>query len=72
MFGPMGPTVKTNENPFITLRGDPVRPEAWLRRVPQKALTFQTTGQEREFTLSPLYKIVDQRYSVYWKFQPNA
>jgi hypothetical protein len=72
MFGPMGPTVKTNENPFVTLRGDAARPEAWLKRVPKKALTFQTSGQEREFTLSPLYQILDQRYTVYWKLQAGA
>ena len=49
------------------------RPETWLKPDPQKALTFQTAGLEREFTLSPLYKIFDQRYTVYWKMQaPNA
>jgi hypothetical protein len=72
MFGPMGPTVKTNENPFIALRGDRVQPESWLKPVPKKTLTFQTTGQEREFTLSPLYRILDQRYAVYWKLQNKA
>jgi uncharacterized protein len=72
MFGPMGPTAKTNENPFISLRADIARPESWLKPVPEKFLTFRTVGQERDFTLSPLYKIMDQRYTVYWKMQSNA
>lgn len=72
MFGPMGPTTKTNENPFTVLRSNAARPETWLNPDPQKTLVFRTAGQEREFTLSPLYKILDQRYTVYWKIQANA
>jgi hypothetical protein len=72
MFGPMGPTAKTNENPFIALRGDAAKPESWLKPVPGRPLMFHTEGQEKEFTLSPLYKILDQRYTVYWKLQPNG
>jgi hypothetical protein len=72
MFGPMGPTAKTNENPFVSLRADIARPESLLEPVPEKSLTFRTVGQERNYTLSPLYKILDQRYTVYWKMQSNA
>jgi DUF1680 family protein len=72
MFGPMGPTEKTNQNPFITLKGDAADPESWLKPAAKKKLTFQTVGQDREFTLSPLYKMLDQRYTVYWKLQRDA
>ena len=71
MFGPMGPTEKTNENPFINLAVDAARPESWLEALPKQPLTFRTVGQEREFRLTPLYKVLDQRYTVYWKLRPN-
>ncbi|MBP1622507.1 MAG: hypothetical protein H6Q07_527, partial [Acidobacteria bacterium] len=71
MFGPMGPTEKTNENPFINLAVDAARPESWLEALPKQPLTFRTVGQEREFRLTPLYKVLNQRYTVYWKLRPN-
>jgi hypothetical protein len=40
--------------------------------VPQRPMTFRTSGQSEDMTLSPLYKILDQRYTVYWKVQPKA
>jgi len=72
MFGPMGPTIKTNEVPFPVLRADAARPESWLQPVPQKPMTFQTAGQDKDFTLSPLYRILDQRYTVYWRLHSTA
>jgi hypothetical protein len=70
MFGPMGPTIKTNEIPFPILRADPACPEAWLKPVSQSPITFRTFNQGKDFTLAPLYRFLDQRYTVYWKFQP--
>jgi hypothetical protein len=35
-------------------------------------MTFRTAGQASETTLSPLYRLFDQRYTVYWKVQPPA
>jgi DUF1680 family protein len=32
-----------------------------------KPLEFQTTGQERELSLIPLYQVYDERYAVYFK-----
>jgi DUF1680 family protein len=39
---------------------------AWIKPG-AKPLEFRTTGQQRDITLEPLYKIIDQRYGVYWK-----
>jgi DUF1680 family protein len=69
IFGPMGPALKTNEVPFPVLSADAAQPESWLKAAPAKPLTFKTVGQEKDFTLSPLYRILDQRYTVYWKLQ---
>ncbi len=67
VFGPMGPAFKPVEVPFPELRGDPAAPESWLKPVPGRPLTFRTAGQSAEMTLTPLYKIIDQKYTVYWK-----
>jgi DUF1680 family protein len=72
MFGPMGPTIKTNEVPLPVLRVDAEKPDSWLQPVPQRPMTFRTVGQSEDMTLSPLYKILDQRYTVYWRVQPKA
>ena len=67
MFGPMGPTIKTNEVPFPVLRADAAHHESWLQPTPGKPLTFRTVGQAADMTLSPLYKTLDQRYTVYFR-----
>jgi DUF1680 family protein len=41
---------------------------AWIKPG-AKPLEFRTAGQERNLTLEPLYKIIDQRYGVYWKVE---
>jgi hypothetical protein len=47
-----------------------------LRSVPAtmnvKPLTFRTVnaGHPEEITLSPFYRLFDQRYCVYWRFCP--
>jgi uncharacterized protein len=33
-----------------------------------RPLEFRTTGQEHNVELSPLYRVIDERYAVYWKF----
>jgi hypothetical protein len=39
---------------------------AWIKPG-ANPLEFHTAGQERDITLEPLYRIIDQRYGVYWK-----
>jgi len=29
-------------------------------------LTFRTTGQEKNFTLIPYYRLFGERYAIYW------
>lgn len=38
---------------------------AWIS--PIGPLEFRTTGQEHDVVLVPFYKIIDERYAVYWK-----
>jgi hypothetical protein len=41
----------------------------WLKPVPDQPLTFETVGVGRpgEMTLIPLYAVMHERYTVYWK-----
>jgi len=42
-------------------------PGAWVRPTPGRSLEFQTVGQARNVDLVPLYRILDERYAVYWR-----
>jgi uncharacterized protein len=46
---------------------DPAKPTAWLQPDAKQPLTFQAVGQASPLTLVPLYRIIDERYAVYWK-----
>ena len=41
-------------------------PATWLKPVPGQPLTFRTVGQAHDVTFVPLYKIMDQKFGVYW------
>jgi DUF1680 family protein len=47
------------------LKSSGADPATWIKRVPGEALTFRTTGQERDVTLKPLNQSW-QRFAVYW------
>ena len=51
--------------PELTTASDD--PATWIKAVPGKPLEFRTTGQSKDFTLVPLYRLFDERYAVYWK-----
>jgi len=64
------------------LRGDPVPApellangesiEEWVKPVGGQPLTFRTTGQRQNITLSPLNRLFEQRYGVYFRVRKNA
>jgi hypothetical protein len=35
-------------------------------------MKFQTAGQTQATSLIPLYKLLDERYSVYWKVNTKS
>jgi uncharacterized protein len=53
--------------PGPAINTSPAEPTGWLKQIPGESLTFQTTGQVRNITLVPLYKLFGERYAVYWK-----
>jgi uncharacterized protein len=58
------------------LVGDPKALEKWIRPADAKErqLTFRTVtaGRPEDVTLSPFYRLFDQRYCVYWRFLPQS
>jgi len=51
--------------PDIT--ADPSRPTAWIEPDGKQPLTFHSVGQAQPLTMVPLYKVIHERYAVYWK-----
>ncbi len=46
---------------------DPAKPAEWLRPDLKQLHTFETVGQASSLTLVPLYRVIHERYAVYWK-----
>jgi len=48
------------------LLGDINNLDSWIKPVKGEPLTFRTTGQKKNFTLIPYYRLFGERYVVYW------
>lgn len=70
VYGHLGPDLKSHPLDAPELRAPAAELESWLKPATD-ALTFRTTGQQRELTFVPLYKVLDQRYGVYWRVSHN-
>jgi hypothetical protein len=46
---------------------DAGNPTAWIEPDAKQPLTFQTVGQSQPLTMVPLFKVIHERYAVYWK-----
>ena len=42
-------------------------PRDWVEPVSGRSLEFRTVGQSQNVNLIPFYKLLDERYAVYWK-----
>lgn len=45
---------------------------SWVEPVKDDHLTFRTVGQSANVDLIPLYKLFDERYTVYWKVNSKS
>ena len=45
---------------------DKAKPTEWIEPDP-KPLVFHTVAQSQPMNLVPLYKVIHERYAVYWK-----
>ena len=65
IYGPLGPdAAKSISVPAITAGTG--TSAGWIEPVRGEPLAFRTTGQKNEIRLSPIYRIFDERYTVYW------
>jgi hypothetical protein len=69
MYGNLGPRGTRIAVPEIV--ASPENPAAWLEPVPEEPLTFRAVGQSQPIILVPLYRILRERYAVYWKVRPR-
>jgi DUF1680 family protein len=46
---------------------DASKPAAWIEPDAKQLLTFHAVGQAQPLTMVPLYKVIHERYAVYWK-----
>jgi hypothetical protein len=62
--------------PVPELAGDRNALQKWIQTVSakDKPLTFRTMRADHplDVTLSPFYRLFDQRYCVYWRFRTDA
>jgi len=64
IYGPLGPDPKKSVPvPALTAASGAI----WAEPVSEEPLSFRTVAQKSEIRLAPLYRIQDERYSVYWK-----
>ncbi|MGA2537477.1 MAG: beta-L-arabinofuranosidase domain-containing protein [Terracidiphilus sp.] len=40
---------------------------SWVKKDAESDLRFRSSGQPQDYSLKPLYQILDERYSVYWQ-----
>ena len=40
---------------------------AWVKKSEEDSLLFHSIGQSKDLPLKPLYRVLDERYSVYWQ-----
>ena len=66
VYGKYGPVGDPAPAPKFMVHDDD--PKTWIKPVPEKPLTFQTSGAGKpsDVTLVPFYKLFGERYSIYW------
>jgi hypothetical protein len=61
------PEYKSEPVSAPTINAPTADPASWLMPIAGKPLEFQTRGQSQTIAFEPLYRIIDERYAVYWK-----
>jgi DUF1680 family protein len=67
-YGSYGPK-RGQERKVPDIVAAPGKPAAWIEPDANEPLAFHAVGQKEPLTLVPLYKIIHERYAVYWKVE---
>jgi uncharacterized protein len=70
-YGPYGPK-RGAQSKVPEIIAESGRPASWLVPAPKQSLLFNAVGQAQGMTLVPLYKVIHERYAVYWKVSHPA
>jgi DUF1680 family protein len=72
IYGDYGPDEKHENIPMPEVSTAANQPTGWFEKTSGGELKFQTVGQSKQTNLIPLYKLLDERYSVYWKVNTKS
>ena len=53
--------------PTVEITATESNAPTWVRKSEDDDLVFTTVNQKKNFTVKPLYRVLDERYSVYWQ-----
>lgn len=67
IYGDSGPFADKRDYPMPELLTASGQGNDAVHRLPGKELRFETVNQASVMHLKPLYQVMDQRYTVYWK-----
>jgi hypothetical protein len=62
----------TDQFKVAEIVADAAKPTTWVEADGNEPLTFRSIGQSQQVTMVPLYRIIRERYAVYWKMQNKA
>lgn len=55
-----------NQGKVPDIVADAANPTAWIEPDPRAPLSFRAVGQAETFPIEPLYRVLHDRYAVYW------
>jgi len=61
------PTPAGNPAPVPAVNSDSKEPLAWVEPVPNQPASFRVAAGGQQISLIPFYKLLGERYAVYWK-----
>jgi DUF1680 family protein len=69
----LAPSGRPEGSSDITVKSrEEMRSAGWIEAMKGQPLTFQTVGQKSVTTLVPLYRLLGERYAVYWKINQSS
>ncbi len=71
LYGDYGPN-RDSQLKVPDIVADHAPPTAWVEPDPKQPLTFHAVGQTQSFTMVPLYRVIRERYAVYWKINRKS
>jgi hypothetical protein len=72
VYGDYGPDERHKNIPMPEVSTAANQPTSWFEKASGGGMKFQTVGQTQTTSMIPLYKLLDERYSVYWKVNTKA